>query len=557
MPPKRTAAKKPGKKASTLKTDKKGSKAKPGKTAIPVKGQLNSSKKVPTREDIAAVQIQKQVRRFLAKKQLKTLKERKKDYESLMEQVEKEAYASVVRAEQERAEKEREKAEEERKELKEKQKRVKRMLEAAFDGDVSEMDAVLTEVVKVDDKNRVKRDEMGQIVRRMHILDLVECADLNDNTALSEAATGGSTDAIKFLVERGADVNSVGHYGRTPLYRATFAGHLSAVEMLLQYGADPRIYAQDSNTPAQIASVDEIQKTLESWDISITEQLMQKLEVEKSRRQDEVQKRKDDAEKQLKNGLDSAEKEYRRVEQILIKCYCEMEKRISEHDQMVVEGNTKMAEITLKTVKNAEDDVAAAKSEAEKARGVLENIRLELRNNQNEGKDLPGMNCNIRELEEVVFKDVGNKIKTSGHWPLLIDTTGQATVFLRYRDTNMLTALNPADMQPETIRKALIGAIRFGKPLVIDFMEVDMFEQVSEVVNRIQPKLMKQLMTKALLKDEKYMKLVKNSDDAQYQAGQFMHHFVENFKVIFITKNPYPPKALLDQTYPIRVVLPK
>ena len=56
------------------------------------------------------------------------------------------AYASVVRAEQERAEKEREKAEEERKELKEKQKRVKRMLEAAFDGDVSEMDAVLTEV---------------------------------------------------------------------------------------------------------------------------------------------------------------------------------------------------------------------------------------------------------------------------------------------------------------------------------------------------------------------------------------------------------------------------
>ena len=86
------------------------------------------------------------------------------------------------------------------------------------------------------------------------------------------------------------------------------------------------------------------------------------------------------------------------------------------------------------------------------------------------------MNCNIRELEEVVFKDVGNKIKTSGHWPLLIDTTGQATVFLRYRDTNMLTALNPADMQPETIRKALIGAIRFEMQSFCQFVTVLIFK---------------------------------------------------------------------------------
>jgi len=165
------------------------------------------------------------------------------------------------------------------------------------------------------------------------------------------------------------------------------------------------------------------------------------------------------------------------------------------------------------------------------------------------------MNCNIRKLEEVVFKDVGDKIKTSGRWPLLIDTTGQAAVFLRYRYTNMLNAVSPADMQPEVIRKALIGAIRFGKPLVIDFMEVDMFAQLGEIVNRIQPKLMEDLMSKAILKDEKYMELVKSSDEAEYQPSHFMHHFSDNFSVIFITKNNDPPKELMDQTYPIRVVL--
>ena len=42
---------------------------------------------------------------------------------------------------------------------------------------------------------------------------------------------GGSVDAIKFLLERGADPNTVGRFKRTPLYRAAFAGHLDAVQV--------------------------------------------------------------------------------------------------------------------------------------------------------------------------------------------------------------------------------------------------------------------------------------------------------------------------------------
>lgn len=73
---------------------------------------------------------------------------------------------------------------------------------------------------------------------------------------------------------------------------------------------------------------------------------------------------------------------------------------------------------------------------------------------------LPGVKCNIRELDEVLMRDVGNKISESGKWPMLIDPTGQATTFLRYRDTNYLCALNPQQMQPEVIRLALLGSIR-------------------------------------------------------------------------------------------------
>jgi len=45
-------------------------------------------------------------------------------------------------------------------------------------------------------------------------------------------------------------------------------------------------------------------------------------------------------------------------------------------------------------------------------------------------------------------------------WPLIIDSSKQSAVFLRYRDTNYLDVCNPKHMDAETIRMSLIGAIR-------------------------------------------------------------------------------------------------
>ena len=45
---------------------------------------------------------------------------------------------------------------------------------------------------------------------------------------------GGNVEAIKFLLERGADPNKTGQFLRTPLYRAAFAGHLEACEVCMQ-----------------------------------------------------------------------------------------------------------------------------------------------------------------------------------------------------------------------------------------------------------------------------------------------------------------------------------
>ena len=70
----------PVKKTSGTKTGTKGKTAKP------------AEKKGPTKEDLAAIVIQKYIRRFLAKAALKKLKLKKIEYEDLIEKLQHQAY---------------------------------------------------------------------------------------------------------------------------------------------------------------------------------------------------------------------------------------------------------------------------------------------------------------------------------------------------------------------------------------------------------------------------------------------------------------------------------
>jgi len=362
---------------------KSGLKSVNSKEGVSSKKTLKKSKSPEqVKQEKAAVIIQKNVKRYLMKNKLKTLREEKQIYENEMSRLQKEAFAAAEKAEQARFLREAKEEEDKRKRELAKAKRVKRMLEAAFDGDNDEMKAIVQEVEKADDEANIKRNEIGMITRKLHMMEIIECADKNDYSALSEASAGGNVETIKFLIEKGADVNSIGAYGRSPLYRAAFAGHLSAVQILLQHGADPRIISHDQNTAAEVCSIPEIVDILQNWDIKLTEDLMNKLSKEKELRENEIRKKKELETKKIENDIESASKESDRLEKVLYKAYCELEKRINEHDTMVAEGNDKMAAVTLKTVKQAEIHMEEAKEEAMKAKQAVENIRLALRDQQ-------------------------------------------------------------------------------------------------------------------------------------------------------------------------------
>ncbi|XP_036837643.1 IQ motif and ankyrin repeat domain-containing protein 1 isoform X4 [Oncorhynchus mykiss] len=500
-----------------------------------------------TPEELAAVTIQRATRGLLARRERVRRQKEKQDYEDLMDRLEKEAFVALVRREQEEAEWKRKKEEDERKGKKEEQLLRTRLLEAAFDGEAEEVLAILKEVSDRDTKRGLGLDEAGKRQRLLNQLFMINITDANGNTAVSEAAGGGQPEVITLLVERGADINTRGAFGRTPIYRAAFGGHLGAVQTLLQLGADPRTHADDGSTPEQ------------NWDLSATDSMLSKMKAEEQRRAEEEEKQNEAETDRLKEEVDQLQKEHERCQRELQKAFVELNKRITEHDTCVRKGMEEQAKVTLLVVHEAEDVLAKAQIAAHEAAGKLSLAKLTLRE-QSGGDavlDRGGVRCPVRDLEEVLIKDVGGKIKQDGRWPLLVDTYGQAATFLRYRDTNYLDALHPGDMQPEKLRLALLGAIRFGKPLVINMMEVDLFESVQNQLDQVNPGLSEQLMNKELLQEERYLSLVRSTDGPQYARTEFMLDRIEKFSLVLVTKQRHPPDALLTAFYPIHVMLPE
>ena len=73
--------------------------------------------------------------------------------------------------------------------------------------------------------------------------------------------------------------------------------------------------------------------------------------------------------------------------------------------------------------------------------------------------------------------------------------------------------------------------------------------------NQIDPNLFEEMCNKKLVQNERYMRLVKlEKDGKEYEAQNFNAIRLKNFKVLFLTSNPYPNDKLVKATMPIKIV---
>jgi ankyrin repeat protein len=92
-------------------------------------------------------------------------------------------------------------------------------------------------------------------VHRMQLLHLAG-ANVNSRGAggppLLLAAGEGRLNAVRYLLDEGADVNMRGQHGNTALAEATYYGHAPIIKELLVHGADVNVLSSDG-TPLDIA----------------------------------------------------------------------------------------------------------------------------------------------------------------------------------------------------------------------------------------------------------------------------------------------------------------
>jgi len=162
----------------------------------------------------------------------------------------------------------------------------------------------------------------------------------------------------------------------------------------------------------------------------------------------------------------------------------------------------------------------------------------------------------FKQIANVLFDTNPNSnLNKSGKWPLVIDANPNpmTVTFLKYRDVNLVDAYNPEQMlSPETLRLAILGALRFGKPLVLDLgNNPDLFTTCMERLDEVSKGIGNAIMNKSIINEEEYGKLVRKTDAPEYQLNNV--YLVDNFSFVLVTTNPQVDPKLLSQTYPIEV----
>jgi hypothetical protein len=95
-------------------------------------------------------------------------------------------------------------------------------------------------------------DGLERRLRRGGSVNMV--ADSGGGSLLGMAAVAGQVDAVQFLLEEGAVLNSTNNDLSTPLHGAAFFGRIEVVKMLVEAGADLTAKNEDGGTPLDAAA---------------------------------------------------------------------------------------------------------------------------------------------------------------------------------------------------------------------------------------------------------------------------------------------------------------
>ncbi|GMF64844.1 unnamed protein product [Phytophthora lilii] len=157
------------------------------------------------------------------------------------------------------------------------------------------------------------------------------------------------------------------------------------------------------------------------------------------------------------------------------------------------------------------------------------------------------MRVSLKELTDAM----DTVVYVAEKYPLVVDPTGQATRFLKYQRGTMLMVANPTDMAPDSLRRHLVGALKHGSLLIVNFdslvtLELEQFFTPDyfprEVFSRQQ-----------LFSPDVFCKLLRPSD-GDPEPTEFIVN--DHFKLVVLCRAETPPPVTAKEMCVIHVHLP-
>ena len=108
-------------------------------------------------------------------------------------------------------------------------------------------------------------------------------------------------------------------------------------------------------------------------------------------------------------------------------------------------------------------------------------------------------------------------------------------------DSNYVNIVSPSDTAPASLRRSLLGALRYGKPLVLDFLDVDAWDMLPQLFEAVHPGMLDTLFSGQVRQEASIAKLVRPEDGDEYTLASFSADRLDKFRFVVVTsqRNPF------------------
>jgi len=339
--------------------------------------------------------------------------------------------------------------------------------------------------------------------------------------------------------------------------------------MLLRAGGDPRTPDEAGAKPYHVANGAEVKSLLECWDVSVTEKIAHTVAANNKK----VQKEREEKESRQKSEMEDALQAAQRKVQIAKTEVARVQKLVATYRQerlgLVEMGSLERMKDLEPLLARAEAELSTAKSVHQDLEWQLRRARLKLRDfesklrraKRKEGEEVSLLQQLIwlKDLADVVVRDVGARRREDGRWPLIFDPTGKSVTFFTYSgaahfsaDELALLSISEQKEEQRRLLLALLKHLKYGGGIFVSLGDdLAKMAMVEEAFNCIERGLFNTLTDRSVLYSyllpRRFLHLVPPDVKNEYSELMFDDELLSKFVLGFVVVAEEPEREVMEK----------